>query len=301
MTSLRKARIQALISLMDDPDPGIYNAIEKELIKEDIHIIPELEVLWETTPHDVCQLRIENLIRQILFKDSYKRLRKWSRQQIPDLLEGYILVSQYYFPDINVDRVHRRIEEIRKKVWIELNNSLTSLEKITVLNHILFNEFRFIVIPGDQQAIKNHSVAHILENRAGSAVAITLLYNIIAKKLELPVKYVDFPRNPMLAYIDRRVASKVHPPDLESDVLFYINPANSGSITGRRELEYVLRKMDVHAPLTHLEVSSPRNFLMRLLEVTEKQCELSGQSGKSKDIRQMIAVLSEKNRSRSTS
>jgi regulator of sirC expression with transglutaminase-like and TPR domain len=298
MNTQKKIRVQALISLLDDPDPAIFEAVEKELIRENIGIIPELEILWETTPYEVCQIRIENLIRRILFRESFKKLRKWSRQQVPDLLEGFILVNQYYFPDINVDRIHRRIEEIRKKVWVELNNSLTSLEKITVLNHILFNEYKFTVISEDPSTMKNHSVAHILENRTGSAVAIALLYNILAKKLELPVKYVDFPRNPMLAYIDRRIAAKVHPPEVESDVLFYINPANNGSITGRRELEYVLKKID--APFTHLEVSSPRNFLMRLLEVTEKQYQLTGQLGKSTDIRQMIAVLSEKNRSRST-
>jgi regulator of sirC expression with transglutaminase-like and TPR domain len=294
MISQKKLRIQALITLLDDPDPGIFDVIEKELLKESVSVIPELEVMWETTPHEICQIRIEYLIHRILFKENFRKLRRWSRQQAPDLLEGFILASQYNFPDINVDRIYRRIEEIRKRVWVELNNSLTSLEKITVLNHVLFNEYGFTIVPDIQPALKYYSVAHILENRTGCAVAIALLYNIIARKLDLSVSYVDFPRNPMLAYVDRRIAAKVHPPEVDTDVLFYINPANNGSITGRRELEYVLRKMNVEESVSHTEASSPCNFLARLLEVTEKSYEMSDQPEKSADILQMIAVLSTK-------
>jgi len=300
MTTLKKQRIQALIHLLDDPDPAVFEAVEKELLKENTRLVPELEIMWETTPHEICQLRIENLIQRIQFKANYQKLRLWSRQQTPDLLEGFILASRYHFPDLNTDRVYRKIEEIRKRVWIELNNSLTSLEKITVLNHILYNEYKFTAVADVQPLLNYYSVSHILETHTGSTVAIAMLYNIIACKLALPVRYVDFPRNPMLAYVDRRIAVKVYPPEVETDILFYINPANDGSITGRREMEYLLRKIYNEESGTRLETTSPRFFLMRLLEMTEKAYGMSGQSGKSADIQQMIHILSEKNRSRST-
>lgn len=290
-TTSRKQRIHALITLLDDPDQEVYQVVEKELLKENTSILPDLEIVWETTPHEICQLRIEGLIHKLQFRECHKKLRYWSRQQAPDLLEGFILTSQYHFPDINTDRVNRKIEEIRKRIWVELNNSLTSIEKITVLNHVFFNEYQFVVVPDVQPLLKFYSVSHILESRTGSAIAMAVLYNIIASRLDLPVVYVDFPGNPMLAYIDRRLAAKVHPPGVYSDILFYINPAKKGSIIGRRELEFILRKLKTEHKETNLEASSPGLFLQRLLEMAGKSYELSGHTDKKVDVDQMITIL----------
>jgi regulator of sirC expression with transglutaminase-like and TPR domain len=165
---------------------------------------------------------------------------------------------------------------------------------------VLFQEYQFKLVPDNQESLKSHSIAHMLESHTGSAVAFGMLYLVIAGKLELPVRYIDFPRNPLLAYVDKRIAAKVHPSDVETDILFYINPAGNGSITGRRELEYVLRKINPEGRLKQLETSTLRSFLVRLLEGMEKTIALGGNEEKTSEIQQMIRILEEKNRSRST-
>ncbi len=294
MTTGKRQRIKALISLMDDPDPGVFEVVEKELLKENPSVIPELEAVWELTRYEVCQARIETLIHRILFKENYRKLRQWSKLPSPDLLEGFILASRYHYPDLNEDKIHRTVEEIRKKVWVELNNSLTSIEKITVLNHLFFDGFNFCTVSGSESAPQYCFINRILETGMGNAVSIALLYNIIALKLGLPVMYVDLPRTPMLAYVDRRIAARVHPPGVDTDILFYINPANRGSITGRKELEYFMKKMNYDAKVTSFETSSPRNFLLRLLETTEKSYEKYGQTERTADILRMMSVLTAK-------
>jgi hypothetical protein len=300
MVMIKKSRLLALLSLLDDPDEVIFKAVEKELLSESPRIIADLEYMWETCMHEVCQQRIERLIEKIRYKENFSKLKVWAKQPSPDLLEGFILASRYHFPDINVDRVYRRIEEIRKRIWVELNNSLTSIEKITVLNHVLFQEYQFKMVTDNQESLKSHSIAHLLESRNGSSVAFAMLYLVIAVKLELPVRYIDFPRNPLLAYVDRKIAAKVHPSDVETDILFYINPAGNGSISGRREMEFVLRKMNPEGNVKRLETSTFKSLLTRLLGGMEKTIALSGNSEKSSEIQQMIHILEEKNRSRST-
>ncbi|HPJ77805.1 MAG TPA: transglutaminase-like domain-containing protein [Prolixibacteraceae bacterium] len=279
---------------MDDPEPLIFEAVEKELLKENSSVIPALETVWETTPHEICQIRIEYLIQRILFRENYNKLRQWSRQPSPDLLEGFILASRYHYPDLNEPEVRRHIEEIRKKVWVEINNSLTSIEKITVLNHVFFHDFR-LKVAGDENMSPQHCfINRVLETGTGNAVSLALLYTIVAQKLELPVRYVDLPRHPLLAYVDRRIAARVHPPGIETDVLFYINPANNGSITGRKELEYMLKKLDYDLTHACLEASSPKVFLLRLLEITERSYEMSGQTERTADILRMMSIFSGK-------
>ncbi len=296
MSSKRQQRTKALLLLLDDPDAGVFEIVEKELLNENTGIVPDLEALWESAPDEACQIRIENLIRRIRFKENFRKWRNWSKQPAPDLLEGFILASQYHYPDLNIDKVHRKIEEIRKRVWVEINNSFTSLEKITVLNHILFNDYNFSISPGNVVSPKNCFINNILETGAGNPVSIALLYNIIAQKLGMPVRFIDLPRTPLLGYIDHRIAAKVHPPGVISDVLFYINPANKGSISGRRELEFVMKKMNFDLKSVCFEASSPQRFLLRLLEETGKLYELNGQAEKTADIYEMITVFQHEKR-----
>ncbi len=290
----KKQRIKALLQLLDDPDSDVFQCIEDELLKENSGIIPELEEAWEMAENEVCQFRIENLINRIRVRETFKKLKTWTRLPEPALLDGYILASLYHNPDMNEERIRRTVEEIRKKVWIELNNSLTSIEKITVVNHVLFNEYNFRIITDEPYLPRYCFISQVLESRMGNPISVALIYNIIAQTAGLPVKFVDLPRNPLLAYIDRRVAAKVHPPGVETDVLFYINPSNKGSITGRRELEYFLRKLNYDMTSTTLEASSSLRFLIRLLEITERSYEMSGQTEKVAGITEMIHLLSHK-------
>lgn len=294
MSAIPRHKIRALLLLLDDPDEHIFSHVEKELLKGNTQLIPELEIAWETAEEEICQTRIENLIQKLLFKENYKRLRIWTKQPSPDLLDGFILASRYHYPDLNHDKIIRKVEEIQRKVWVELNNSLTSLEKVTVLNHIFFTEYNFNILADELFLPKYCFINHILETGTGHPVSIALLYNIIAQRVGLPVHYVDLPRNPMLAYVDRRIAAKVHPPGVDTDILFYINPANKGSITGRKELEYYLKRMNFDLSKVNMEASTSRHFLLRLLEVTEKSYELNGLTGKTADIHQMISVLIQK-------
>ena len=290
----------AMITLLDDPDQVIFEAVEKELLKESSRIIPDLEYVWESTVHEICQERITQLIHKIRFKDEFRRLKSWSGQPDPDLLEGYLIISRYMFPELSIEKVYRKIEEIRKRIWVELNSSLTSLEKITVLNHFLFNEYRLKIVADSQETLKNHSIAHLLESGVGSVVGIAMLYQIIAGRLELPVRYIDFPRNPLLAYADRKIAVKVHPQEPETDILFYINPAGKGSISGRRELEFVLRKINPEVQVNRLETGSPQSFMIRLLESMDLCAALSGEESRSGEIQQMIRLLGKRNKNKSS-
>ena len=140
-----KRKLEALLYLIDDPDQLVYETVEKELLKQNCKIIPALEDKWETSFDESCQERIENLIHNLHFKQTKKQLKSWILSNNSDLLEGIICIDRFQYPDINLLNIMQKIENIRKTVWLELNNSLTLLEKITILNHFLFHVNSFSV------------------------------------------------------------------------------------------------------------------------------------------------------------
>jgi hypothetical protein len=290
---MEKSKLNALINLLDDPDNTVFELVEKELLKESNEIIPILEEKWETSFDVNYQERIENLIQSLQFKETYNKLKLWinSNSNERDLFTGFWIVDQFQYPDLNLVTIQLKVEKIRKKIWLELNNSLTLLEKTTILNHFLFNINGFSVNHSNKNSSQNCFLSQILDSKKGNSVSLSILYTILARQLELPAYFIDFPKNPLIAIVDQKLARKVHGGLLDSDVLFYINPSHKGAITSIKEIEYHLRKNE-YLPLNNFtEPKSDILFIQRLLESLAESYHSLGMSDKAEQIKQLLQLF----------
>jgi hypothetical protein len=265
---MERSKLNALIDLLDDPDTTVFGMVEKELLKENDEIIPALEKKWETSFDESCQERIENIIQNLQFKNTQNQLREWlnTDPERQNLLNGFCTVDRIQYPDLNTLNIQLKIETIRRSIWLELNNSLTILEKITILNHYLFNMNGYSINLSNPHSPQNCFLNQLIDSKKGNSISLSIFYVLIARELELPVRLVDFPKNPLVAVVDQDLAHKVHGSTQDSDVLFYINPSNKGAITSRKEIEYHLKRNDF-TPLHEYSEPKPDSlFLQRLLE-----------------------------------
>lgn len=265
---MKNKKLNALIDLLDDPDLTVFEMVEKELLKEGDQIIPALEKKWESSFEDFCQERIENIIQNLQFKETRGMLETWlgTEAETRDLLSGFLIIDRLQYPDINPSNIGLKIENLRKKIWIELNNSLTLLEKTTIINHFLFNINGFSINHKNIHSPQNCFLNQLLDTKKGNPVSMSILYTIIARLLEMPAFFIDFPKNPLVAIVDAKLARKVHGENSGSDVLFYINPSNKGSITSIKEIHYHLRTNN-YFPLHHYtEPQSDVQLIRRLIE-----------------------------------
>ncbi|MBN2772602.1 MAG: transglutaminase family protein [Prolixibacteraceae bacterium] len=284
---------KALINLLDDPDVGIYKMIEQELVKKNASIIPVLEEKWENSLDEICQQRIENLIQFLHVKDLKKQMRKWVRGSNPDLLEGFFILNKFLYPDLNLQIIERQIEKLQKDIWLELNDSLTSLEKTSVLNHVFFELHGFAVNHTNLNDPDHCYLNKVLESKKGNSYSIAVIYAILAEKLELPVHFIDFPRNPLLAWFDHEIAVEAHGENIDTDIIFYINPSNKGSITGRKELEYHLKKIKFTPDPKYYRKGDNRIFILRLANRLEKAYKMMGLDDKSGIIYELKIIIAD--------
>lgn len=290
---MEKSKLDALINLLDDPDKTVYELVEKELLKETDEIIPMLEEKWETSFDVNYQERIENLIQSIQFKETYNKLKLWinTNTKERDLFTGFWIVDQFQYPDLNLLNIQLKVENIRKKIWVELNNSLTLLEKTTILNHFFFNINGFSINLSNTNSSQNCFLSQILDSKKGNPVSLSILYTILARQLELPAYFIDFPKNPLIAIVEPELARKVHKGSLDSDVLFYINPSHKGAITSIKEIKYHLRKNE-YLPLHHFtEPKSDVLVIQRLLESLAESYQYLGMIDKEKQIQQLLQLF----------
>ena len=61
--------LNALFTLIDDPDEIVYSSVTERLVAYGKPVIPNLEHLWETTPNQAIQERIEMIIHRLHFTD----------------------------------------------------------------------------------------------------------------------------------------------------------------------------------------------------------------------------------------
>lgn len=288
---MNNPKLDALIGLLDDPDLTVFEMVEQELLKESDEIIPELEKKWEISLDGNCQERIENIIQHLQFKETSRMLREWIETENTgqSLLSGFLIIDRFQYPDVNALSIGVKLENIRKKIWLELNNSLTLLEKTTIINHFLFNILEYSINFKNIHSPQNCFLNQILDTRKGNPVSIAVFYTIIARLLEMPAYFIDFPKNPLVAIVDAKLARKVHGSNSDSDVLFYINPSNRGAITSIKEIEYHLRTNNFQPIKNYTEPKSDVQFIRRLVE----SLELSYQSVNFMDKRERVHQLLE--------
>lgn len=249
------------MSLLDDPDNLVFETVEKELLKESDTIIPALEQHWENSYSEKSQERIENLIQNLQFKKTKKLLRNWISLSDNDLLEGFIIFDMFQYPEINPALIRHKIEKIKNAVWLELNDSLTLLEKASVLNHFLYNVYGFSINHNNIHSPQNCYLNQILETKRGNPVSLSLFYTILARQLGLSVFFTNFPKNPLIAVVDYNLAEKIHGKDT-SGVLFYINPSNKGAIASKKEIDYHLKKNE-YTPEEKYSNPQPDTFFIK--------------------------------------
>src|SRR5690606_37481797 len=117
--------ISALMHLIEDPDEEVYNTVSEKIVSFGRDIIPNLEQLWESVTNTEMQERIELLIHRVHLRELTESFLQW-KEHDGTLLEGALLICRYHYPDMQDEPVLKELEKLRRNIWLELNNYLTS-------------------------------------------------------------------------------------------------------------------------------------------------------------------------------
>ncbi|HRY32969.1 MAG TPA: transglutaminase family protein [Bacteroidales bacterium] len=237
----------ALIRLLDEPDAEVYHMLSDKITSLGNSVIPMLEAAWEKTLNPVIQHRLEEIIHLIQYNELKSALAAWGSQEQPDLLDGILLICLYQYPELDRAAITANIEQIKWDIWLELNDNLTALETIRVLNHVLFSTQRFG--PDKQQAnrLQHIFINNLLESKRGNPLSLGLLYLVLASKLDLPVYGIRLPEHFILCWLDDIHGSGRYSRTESAKVLFYINPFRKGTVFGAGEIDEYLFHLKLEA------------------------------------------------------
>ena len=283
----KNRELTALIKLLDEPDENAFGFIRDKIYSFGGHAIPDLESAWENAFEGLVQERIETIIKKIQQDILHSDFAEWVRVESSDLLKGYLLVSKTRYPDLDPMKIIPRFEQFRLDAWLEMNDNLTALENIKVMNHIIFEVNQFDSNRTNPHAPENYYVNTFLETRKGSPLTLAILYIILAQKLNLPVYGVNLPQHFILAYTTERVMPI---PD-ENDVLFYINPFNRGAVFTRREIDLFIQQLKVKPEETFFAPCTNVDIIRRLIQNLKNIYTNSGNAELSAELDTLLDIL----------
>lgn len=255
--------IKALISLLDDEDPEVFEQVSGRILSYGSQVLPQLEDAWESSLNPEIHDRIEELIHSIQFEELKLELQDWLQDDLRTILDGALLIAKFIFPDLKTEDFHQQLDKARQKIWLELNNSFTPLENINIFNQVFYTILGFHGSNKDTQEAKDFCVNAVLESKKGNSISIGILYLILAQQLELPVYGVNLYRHFILAYQKNFVFDF----DMNNAVetIFYMNPINNGVPFQRREIKEYLKSMSVEEKQSFFSPASPKEVVRELL------------------------------------
>ncbi len=228
----------ALVRLLDDPDPQVFHQVKKRFIKEGKQVLPMLQKEWNKQLDMSEILKIEEIINAINFKDFNHAFKNLLTENPDDILKGFLILTKFYFTETEEHTIFQEIEKIKKDIWLEMNFNLTALEKIRIFNHFFYDIHQFKI--SYDFKIQNTFLNKILTHKTGNPISLGILYAFFAQQAELPVFGVNAGNKFLLAYLNAPIYKVA---DIKNDdILFFIDPSNNGKLLDKNTVETTLLK-----------------------------------------------------------
>ena len=233
------------MSLLDDPDVKIYKQVKKQLLELGKECIPQLEnANFENELNSIVKNRIKDLTHTIKLKDLLISHKKWIQHPI-NLIDGAIQLDQYFFPNITYSFIQKEILEIVTEVSKGFHEKMTHLEKVKVINDVLFDDYKFQGDKRNYHSPENSSLGKLLQNKKGNPLSISILYIEIARQLNLPIMGINLPNHFIVGYLkDNKTIIDKHNYQID-DVLFYINPFSQGVVLKKKDIKDFIYQINI--------------------------------------------------------
>jgi len=283
--------ISALLNLIDDPDEEVFGAVSNRIVGFGRTIIPNLENLWELTPDQQIQERIELIIHRLHYTDLVEDFRQWNLAGHHDLLVGSLLVAKFQFPELITSPVLLEVEKIRRNIWLELNNYLTPLEQVRIITGILYS---YHSLKGTEIAysdINEFLLNKVLESKKGNQLSNGILYLLLCDLLDIPVKAIGVPRQSVLAYLKPGYNNELSSNQLDK-VEFFIDPT-SGMVFTHKDIENYFKRISVPLVDSYFKPLNNKIVIQHLLEEASKCFDYEKEYYKKEEMQIIVKLLDE--------
>ncbi len=253
MPYTEKPQLIHLMRLLDDTDTRMQPIIQKELLHHSVDIVLYKNRLFSHVP-DASLESVQKVIVQNkdnLSLSAFKQLLEQPGDEV-DLEKLMGILS--FWNDPYTD--YLEIKEFLDRLAAEINTFLPSsghpLVFLDHLNFIFFTRYKFRGNQTDYYNPENLFLDRVIKTRRGIPISLSILYVLIAQRLNLPIIGVPMPMHFLLKFYNG-----------EDEIFF--DAFHEGKIYSRQECLRFLENAHHHDPEAVLQGCDFKEMIARVL------------------------------------
>ena len=279
--------IKALIELIDDPDENVFKSITERFIGLGKEVVPIVKEQLDFTDEEDTIFKINHIIHKVNFKLLEDELIKWNASSQKSLWDATLIISTFIDTEADKKEIQFEIEKVKRSIWLEMNDYLTSLEEVNIINKVLFSYYKFSAIEEQLTKEIDFGLNNLLTTKTSSQFSISIFYLLLGEMLKLPLKALQIPNQHLLAYCSN------DDDDLNGhngDIQFFIEPS-TGQIYTHLDVENYLKKINHHIGVTSIKPQSTKDFVISWLIELASFYKKSNQVHKASDLIELTLKL----------
>lgn len=283
------SEINALLRLLEDPDQTVYHSVSERIMHYGNAILPKLESSWQLCHDPLAIVRIETIIRQLYFNDVRKQFDSWFNDKKPELLQGCLLLGRYFQQTPDEDGFRKLIKSMHQSCWLELNDYLTPLEQVNIINSIFYNNYKFNGLNTEHLEAQHFDIHRVTDSRNGNTYSLGILYQILCEMLDVPVYMIQLPRHALLAYFNHEYEYRDPSQSARPKISFYID-ANSGALYSQNDVDAYLRKYKLNVEPHHFNPLSNTEIIAYTLQALQVVYNDTDDEEKSQEVESLLLL-----------
>lgn len=247
--------LKSIVTLLDDTDDFVVDAINKRMLGRGTSVLTDLEELYNREKSYKTKGLIADKIQFLSNEFVLEEFESMLLREYPDLERGIYLISKLIVPDIDEIYFKDLIGILIKDLVEEINEKKTALEKMQIFNHIFYHRLLFKC--GDYPVTRESTtlLTSVLSSRHGIPLSISLVYFLLARCVGLEVYPMCFPGGFVPSYVEN------------NKILFYMDIFRDGEIFSESRLKYYLENQGVDIDTSAFEVRDDRTLILVYLEM----------------------------------
>ena len=279
--------IKALVELIDDPDENVFKSITERFIGLGKDVLPIVKEQLDFTDEEDTIFKINHIIHKVNFKLLEDELIKWNASSQKSLWDATLIISTFIDTEADKKEIQFEIEKVKRSIWLEMNDYLTSLEEVNIINKVLFSYYKFSAFEEQLTNEIDFGLNNLLITKTSSPFSFSIFYLLLGEMLKLPLKALQIPNQHLLAYCSN------DDDDLHGhigDILFFIEPS-TGQIYTHLDVENYLKKINHHIRVSSIKPQSTKDFVISWLMELASFYKKNNQVHKASDLIELTLKL----------
>ena len=246
------SKFKALMKLLDDEDPQVFAAVERELLDGGDEVARMLELEMDNADTNVRK-RIENLVSRIHLEKlqrEYDHLLDFVSHPDFPLERALYLLAKPLYPNVDFADVESELNDLANDLRKRIAVIEDPYDIVQHVNDFFLNEMGFAGNSKDYYDPDNSILHRVLQTRRGIPISLGIVYLLVGRRLNIPVFGVGAPAHFLVKFV------------LEGKE-FYVDVFNGGRIMSRKDAEDSISDMGFSFEPRFLKTSSDLEILAR--------------------------------------